>query len=914
MSPRISRLLIVIIFLFSLLACQKEADQSQQHTSAGAESGVQAKSALDDIPYGQLGSDVIPKHYQLTLTIVPELDEFSGKAVIELEIGKAKDHFYLHGKNLKVSKTQIVTSNGAIDASYEQVDKTGITRISLPQAVSGSVSLEIEYSAPFGQSLAGLYKVSESGEDYAFTQFEAISARLAFPSFDEPGFKAPFDITLIVPENHVAISNTPELSSEIIDGMKVVHFAPTKPLPTYLIAFAVGDLDVVEWEPLPVTDIRPQPLPLRGIAAKGKGDQLDYALEGTNAIVTALESYFGTPYPWAKLDILAVPDFASGAMENAGAITYRESLLLFDDTATPGRRRSYKMVHAHELAHQWFGDLVTPVWWNDIWLNESFATWMAHVAMDMAEPQANYRRDLLSRGLSVMASDALVNARQIRQPILSNNDISTAFDGITYSKGGAVLSMFENFLGRKDFRQGVRNYMQEFKYGVATADDFIRHLAAASTSQSAEVVMEAFNSFIEQPGLPLVDLSSQCQDESAGGGINISLKQSRYFPLGSSGDSDQIWKIPVCLRIGSNGDSSMLCLMLTQKEQNFKLQQACPEWIIPNANSAGYYRFSMSKDDWDNLLAHSDQQNTEEMMAMLGSLGGAFNSGDLDVGTLMSIAPGLIASPDWQVATAPMDHMSFMYKRMANEGQKRVLEERFIEFYSGKLDDTGLDVTEDRDKARLQTDLVEFLARTARQAKLRAELVKMAQAYTGYGTDNAIHPDAANPIIIGTALAVAVDELGSDFVDHLQHLALGSTDAVVRGRTLGAVGNTKDPEKAAEIRELVFSSDLRDNEIYNILFPQAFMEETRDATWTWFQQNIDQILKRIPEARWGRITMVGSAFCDAEKQAEVEAFFGERISDMTGGPRSLATTLEGIGLCIAKVKHHQAEMEAWLGQ
>ncbi len=202
--------------------------------------------------------------------------------------------------------------------------------------MSGKIRLEIEYSAPFNQALEGLYKVSESGNDYAFTQFEAISARLAFPGFDEPGFKTPFTTTLIVPENQVAISNAPEVSSEIIDGMKHVHFAPTKPLPTYLIAFAVGDFDVVEAPDLPPNEVRDRPLPLRGIAVKGKGEQLAYALEGTNAIVTALESYFGTPYPWAKLDILAVPDFNAGAMENAGAITYRETLLLFDDTRHSG--------------------------------------------------------------------------------------------------------------------------------------------------------------------------------------------------------------------------------------------------------------------------------------------------------------------------------------------------------------------------------------------------------------------------------------------------------------------------------------------------------------------------------------------------------------------------------------------------
>lgn len=301
-------------------------------------------------------------------------------------------------------------------------------------------------------------------------------------------------------------------------------------------------------------------------------------------------------------------------------------------------------------------------------------------------------------------------------------------------------------------------------------------------------------------------------------------------------------------------------------------------------------------------------------MAILGSLTGAFNSGDLDIETLMSIAPQLIASSDWQVATSPMDQMIFMYDRMATEGQKQILEQRFAEFYSSKLDDTGLDVTEDRDKASLQTALVTFLAETAKQPELRSVLVKMAVAYTGYGTDGDIHPEAANPIIIDTALLVAVDELGDGFTDHLLGLALGSTDAVVRGRALGAIGNTKDPDKAKEIRELVFSEDLRDNEIYSILFPQAMMAETRGATWEWFQQNIDKILERIPEAAWGRMTMVGSAFCDVEKQIEIEDFFGERIGDLTGGPRNLAKTLEGIDLCIAKVQHHQAEMEAWLGQ
>ena len=909
MSPYITRSLLVgFVCLFVLSTCQQDTEAPQE--TPVVETVGMLETAADDIPLGQLPTDVTPLAYQLELTIIPGLEEFSGKTVIDIDFAASENHFYLHGKNLTPTRVQLTSGTGTFDAIYEQVDQSGIVRISSPEPLQGKVQLEIEYTAPFNQALEGLYKVSESGNDYAFTQFEAISARLAFPGFDEPGFKTPFDITLIVPGNQVAISNTPELSSEIIDGMKVVDFAPTKPLPTYLIAFAVGEFDVVEGPDLPVTDVRDRILPLRGIAVKGKGEQLAYALEGTNAIVTALESYFGTPYPWAKLDILAVPDFSYGAMENAGAITYREPLLLFDDTATTERKRLYRMVHAHELAHQWFGDLVTPAWWNDIWLNESFATWMAHVSMDMAEPGANFRRDLLSRGLAVMTDDSLVSARQIRQPILSNNDIATAFDGITYSKGGAVLSMFESFLGPDDFRQGVRNYMDEFQYRTATADDFIRHLASASTDKPGDVVIAAFNSFLEQPGLPLIEIASQCDDEN----LVVHLKQSRYFPLGSRGDNNQQWDIPVCLRLGYADADIKTCLLLTEKEQSFQLPQACPDWIMPNADSAGYYRFSMNQQDWSALLANSDKQNTNEMMAMLGSIEGAYNSGDLDVSTLMSIAPQLIASPHWQVATAPIEHMNFMYERMASDGQKQALELRFADYYSGKLNDTGLDSTYDRDRARLQTALVDFLAKTAKQPELRAELVSMARAYSGYETDGVIHPDAANPIIVGTALVVAVDELGPDFVDHLYQLAVNSTDAVVRTRALDAIGNTKDAAKAAEVRDLVFSPQLRDNEIYSILFPQVLMPETRDATWLWFQQNMDRILPRMPEDRWGRMTFVGSAFCNTEKQAEVQAFFAERVNTLTGGPRSLAQTLEGIDLCVAKVEQHKPEMDAWLGQ
>jgi alanyl aminopeptidase len=428
------------VFLATLIAgCNQQPEQT---VAATATIEKPAGNYSDDgVPLGRLPRNVMPIHYRLQLEIVPERTTFSGHTEIDLDFREKSDHFFIHGEKLRVSESTLKLADGrSIDAGYEEYNETGIVRISLPEAVLGAATLVIDYDADFNESLEALYRVNSGGDYYAFTQFEAISARLAFPGFDEPSFKVPFDQVLIVDQAHETIAATPVVDTQLLDnGMKRVTFQTTKPLPTYLMVWAVGPLDIVEWADLPPTDVRDRAVPLRGVAARGKGKLMDYALENTEGIMTALESYFDIPYPYAKLDIIAVPDFDAGAMENPGAITYRETLLLFDDSASIRSLRRYAAVHAHELGHQWFGDLVTPIWWDDIWLNEAFATWVAAVGLEIWKPEGKWRRALGERVLKVMESDSLVNARQIRQPVLSNHGIAAAFDGITYSKGGGVI-------------------------------------------------------------------------------------------------------------------------------------------------------------------------------------------------------------------------------------------------------------------------------------------------------------------------------------------------------------------------------------------------------------------------------------------------------------------------------------------
>src|SRR6056297_2856518 len=484
-----------------LLAGCQPSDVGELDPSLQVE-GPGEPAPVAEMPVGRLGDAVVPQHYELDLVIVPERERFSGRVSIAIDIRKPSELIWLHGNRLDVTEAWLEQGEVRIDMRYSQVDDTGVARLDLvavPQA--GPAQLHFEYDAPFDQALEGLYKVVEEGRAYAFTQFEATSARLAFPGFDEPAFKTPFEIHVAAPANQVVITSTPEVASRAMgDGLVRRSYAVTPPLPTYLIAFAVGPLDVVEWEPVPANEIRNWPLPLRGVAAAGKGGQLTFALANTARLVHALERYFDYEMPYPKLDIIAVPDFAAGAMENVGAITYREQLLLLDENESVRRKRAYASVHGHELAHQWFGNLVTPKWWDDIWLNESFASWMAAKAAHQAFPDLGFEDRVLGRAIGVMNADALETARQVRQPVETNHDIANAFDGITYAKGGAVLSMFEAWVGEAAFRAGVRLHLKRFANDIADYEDFLTSLAEGSGRPE---LVDAFSSFLFRPGVPL---------------------------------------------------------------------------------------------------------------------------------------------------------------------------------------------------------------------------------------------------------------------------------------------------------------------------------------------------------------------------------------------------------------------------
>ena len=891
---------IALIAVLSIAACDAQAPKKSETPSA--EPSVSDTSDAN-APLGQLGNAVVPTHYALNLTIRPDLPRYHGTVRIDVTLSTARQTIYLHGKDLNVTGAKAELADGnAVVGTYVQVTPIGVARLSFPRELSpGKATLVLDFDAAFNDTPNGLTRQLDNGEQYAWTQFEAISARRAFPCFDEPGFKTPFDITIDARPTDQVISNTMPATDVVLSGVKRVTFATTAPLPTYLVVMAVGPYDVVDGPAIPASKLRDHPLVLRGVTVKGKGDQIRYALANTAPIVATLEDYFARPFPFPKLDLIAPPNFAAGGMENAGAITYAERLILLDEHASLQQKRSFNLTHTHEISLQWFGDLVTPKWWNDIWLNESFATWMGNKTATTLFPAGEYGRETLRDEMEVMDDDALSSARSIRQEIKDTGDIFNAFDGLTYSKGGGVLAMFESYLGEDKFRDGVRHHIDRFAGATADVHDFMESIAQGSGKPE---IVPAFETFLNQPGVPLVRMHASCENNKT----SIELSQS---PYGRTSDKDaRIWHVPVCLR-DLNGKTST-CVMLDQPSQKLSLITRCTTAWMPNAGGAGYYRFALSAEEWKSLLAHIDTLTPAEQISTLHSLRAAFRAGETDGATYATALGHLSATGAWDVVEVAGLFLTEVRGDLLDEKAVPAFRTKLRALLGPRMAKIGLTPKpgEPTGTTLLRAKLAEVLVKEAQDPATVSALASKGFAYLkapGAGGDSTSLP----PDLRATALWAAVNSGGAQAARDAMAAIKASGDQQFRTDAAIALTAARDDDAVKEVDAFIVAGALRLREGRSYMRALFLDPERRDAALTWLKTNFTALVAPMPVEGRARFVSYGEHLCSPEAHKSVDDFFKPMVPQLAGSARILANALEAIDRCTSWRTAKGSEISAY---
>ncbi|HEY8569634.1 M1 family metallopeptidase, partial [Microbulbifer sp.] len=851
-------------------------------------------------PAGKLPEGVRPKAYRLDLTLDPRQDRFHGQVEIDIEVDNPTDHIWMHGNNIDVTdiKGLLPGADGeqkaedkVVPAHYRQMLDSGVVRVDFAGGIpAGDITLRIQYNAPFDKNLAGLFKVEEKGEAYALAKSESIQARRYLPGFDEPGLKATYDISLTIPKGYVAIGNAPEIGrSDVEGGMEKVTFAQTRPMSTYLLSLAVGPFDVVERPAIPANKYRKHELPLRGFARKGRGDDLKYILDVTPQMLRIFEEQLQRPYPFKKFDIIAAPQWPSGATELSAAITYREERILVEgDEPAPGLRLALLGVHAHEMAHMWFGNLVTPPWWDDLWLKEGFATWGTPLALTIMEPDGGHDLNAAVSAIRAMKLDSLASTRAVREPITDNNDIRNAYDAITYSKSLGVIHMVDEYFGADTFRPALGRYIETFADGVADSPDFYKVIGEQTNSPQ---LTDTFRTFVEQKGVPQLDLTLDC---NIAGDAKLHVKQARYKPLGSPiQEVGQQWSIPFCMR-ASTGVSQ--CEFLTETEQTVDISGGtCPKWVMPNVDGSGYYRFNLDEKNWQALLAQFEQLSPTERLSLIDSAFAAFEAGNLQPAVLTEVIRRSANADKRQVVEAPLGYLSKYAAHYVDKDQVGNWQAFLDKLYGGKL--AALQQQSDPDSQLLYSSLIGFLALEGKNPSARKTLREKAEQFTGFNQPR--NAGALDSDLYEAALTVAVQDSGKVFLDHLIKVRSELDDPLFESASANAIGRVTEPSQLDTIHNLALSDDIGTREAFGLIRNALAEPALQARNWQWLQDNFSSVVTKIPE-QWRRDTPRFAAyFCDQHSLQQVQLLFTQQQKLVPGYERALAQTEESINLCMA---------------
>jgi puromycin-sensitive aminopeptidase len=815
---------------------------------------------------------------------------FTGTIRIELVVDAPTEEIVLHAAGLDVARARF----RALTADLEPAEvvavaasETVVLRFASPLP-AGPAAVELAWAGRMTDGLRGLYP---AGDGIAATQFEAADARRVFPCFDEPGFKAPWRLAVEAPQGVAVLSNGTRTSDEDLGGRRRIRFAETPPLPTYLVALVLGRIDAH-----PAVSVRG--VPVRTFAQPAKLALTGFGQDVAVEVLPRLEDYFGVPYAFGKLDQVGLPEFEAGAMENAGLVTYREVALLLDPgTASLAQKKRVAEVVTHELAHQWFGNWVTMTWWDDLWLNEAFATWMAFKIVDEWNPAWRVWLEFDQGKAAAMHLDALRSTHPVRAEIRNVAEAGEAFDLITYEKGGAVLRMIEGYLGEERFREGIRAYMRRHGKGNAVADDLWRALGEASR----EPVLDLANAWIGAPGYPVVELARR--------GRTVRLTQRRFLSEPGADPEDAVWPVPLVLRYGDGERVAEHRVLLRDRSGEVTLPGAGePSFVFGNAGATGFYRVAHDPAALADLVRALPRLQTAERIALLSDEWALVRAGAREIGPFLELCAGFDREDDHAVLDELVGRLSFLEHRIVADADRPALA-RFVQtLLASQLAATGWDA------APSEPDV----QRLRRAAAVRAlGLVARERGVVGEGRarlDRWIAGERAalEPNLHDTAVTLTAREGDPARFEAFRTLFRGEADPAFRRRWLLALASFEDPELATRGIDLAFGDEVPLQDTSSFVATLLGNRTAREPFWARLRADWDALHGRLRAAPMllRRVVESMGALVERRHLDEVEAFL--RAHPLEEARQATAQTVERMRQDVALRERTQAALGAWL--